>query len=105
MVEAGLEPSEPEGGDDAHEGARGEGDGGADHHVGHGAHGHAAGEGRAGHVHDVDSVAAEISRNATSCECFGLSFYEHAGTTLRLPPSRESDLLSEECRDDEGGGG
>ena len=63
MVEAGLEPPEPEGGDDAHEGARREGDGGADHHVGHGAHGHAAGEGRAGHVHDVDSVAAEISRN------------------------------------------
>ena len=24
---------------------------------------------------------------------------------LRPPPSRESDLLSEECRDDEGGGG
>ena len=103
MVEAGLEPSEPEGGDDAHEGARGEGDGGADHHVGHGAHGHAAGEGRAGHVHDVDSVAAGISRNPTTCECFGLSLYEQA--RLRPPPSRESDLLSEECRDDEGGGG
>ena len=66
MVEAGLEPPESEGGDDAHEGARGEGDGGTDHHVRHGAHSHAAGEGRAGHVHYVDSVAAESSTNASS---------------------------------------
>ena len=44
-VKVRLELPEPEGGDDAHDGAREEGDGRADHHVRHGAHRHAAGEG------------------------------------------------------------